>query len=112
MKMKDLTIQDLQPMALGYQEGQDVTPELLKHVERVYQFYHDKYLSVKDDLFYDEELRSALIAHDVSLEFFVNQARSMVRYGRTDGLDIFSYYLEYNDSYAELRDVLNRKFNS
>ncbi len=105
--LQNLRIKDLQPMALGYEEGQDVTPALLKQVEKVYQFYHDKYLSIKDEAFQDEKLRFALIAHDVSLEYFVAQARSMVRYGRTDSLDIFSYYLEYNDSYDYLRDVLN-----
>lgn len=109
--VKNLTIKDLQPMALGYEEGQYVTPKLLKQVERVYQFYHDKYLSVKDKLFHDEELSFALIAHDVSLEFFVNQVRVMVRDGRTDSSDIFRYFLEYIDSYNKLRDVLERQFN-
>ncbi|WP_446864279.1 hypothetical protein [Leuconostoc citreum] len=108
MMLQHLSITDLQPIALGYEEGQDVTPELLKRAERVYQAYHDKYLSIKDEAFKNEKLRSALISHDVSLEFFVNQARSMVRYGRTDSLDIFSYYLEYNDGYGYLRDVLNK----
>lgn len=40
------TMTDLQPMSLGYEEGQDVTPEVLKRAEKAYQYFHNKYLEL------------------------------------------------------------------
>lgn len=35
MTKVEFTMADLQPMSLGYEEGQDVTPEVLKRAEKV-----------------------------------------------------------------------------
>ena len=35
----DFTMSDLQPMSLGYEEGQDVTPEVLKRAEKAHCSY-------------------------------------------------------------------------
>ena len=106
---KNLTIKDLQPMALGYEEGQDVTPEVLKRAERAYQYFHNKYLELVASGV-DKELRDLLIFHDASLEFFVGRAREIVKSGYYyDSMSLFGAYLEYIDTYAELRDMLNRK---
>ena len=106
---KNLTIKDLQPMSLGYEEGQDVTPEVLKRAERAYQYFHNKYLELVASGV-DKELRDLLIFHDASLEFFVGRAREIVKSGYYyDSMGLFGAYLEYIDTYAELRDMLNRK---
>lgn len=41
MTKVDFTMADLQPMSLGYEEGQDVTPEVLKRAEKAYQYFHN-----------------------------------------------------------------------
>ena len=40
MTKNDFTMADLQPMSLGYEEGQDVTPEVLKRAEKVLSLIH------------------------------------------------------------------------
>ncbi|WP_273723286.1 hypothetical protein [Leuconostoc mesenteroides] len=106
---KNLTIKDLQPMALGYEEGQDVTPEVLKRAERAYQYFHNKYLELVVSGV-EPELRDLLIGHDASLEDFVGRVRQVVKSGYYyDSMGVFGVYLKYNDTYAELRDYLNSR---
>ncbi|MBZ1523842.1 hypothetical protein J3336_10375, partial [Leuconostoc mesenteroides] len=89
--------------------GQDVTPEVLKRAERAYQYFHNKYLELVASGV-DKELRDLLIGHDASLEFFVGRAREIVKSGYYyDSMGLFGAYLEYIDTYVELRDMLNRK---
>ena len=58
----------------------------------------------------DKELRDLLIFHDASLEDFVGRVRQVVKSGYYyDSMGLFGAYLEYIDTYAELRDMLNRK---
>ncbi len=109
MNKANFTMADLQPMSLGYEEGQDVTPEVLKRAEKAHQFFHNKYLElVASDV--NRELRDLLIFHDASLEDFVGRVRQVVKSGYYyDSIGVFSVYLEYNDTYAELRDYLNSR---
>lgn len=103
----DFTMADLQPMSLGYEEGQDVTQEVLKRAEKAYQYFHNKYLELVASGV-EPELRDLLIGHDASLEDFVGRVRQVVKSGYYyDSMGVFSVYLEYNDTYAELRDYLN-----
>ena len=46
MNKVSIKIADLQPMSLGYEEGQDVTREVLKRSEKAYQYFHNKYLEL------------------------------------------------------------------
>ena len=109
MTKVDFTMSDLQPMSLGYEEGQDVTPEVLKRSEKAYQYFHNKYLELVASGV-DKELRDLLIFHDASLEDFVGRVRQVVKAGYYyDSMGVFSVYLEYNDTYAELRDYLNSR---
>lgn len=109
MTKVDFTMADLQPMSLGYEEGQDVTPEVLKRAEKAYQYFHNKYLELVASGV-DKELRDLLIFHDASLEDFVGRVRHVVKSGYYyDSMGVFSVYLEYNDTYAELRDYLNSR---
>ncbi|MGR8827592.1 hypothetical protein N2E09_08235 [Leuconostoc citreum] len=107
----NFTMTDLQATRLGYEEGQDVTREVLKCAEKAYHFFHSKYLEIEP---YFSELsfhvRDAFIAHDTSLEFFYNRAKNMVLHGATDSLDIFGCYLEYIDTYNELLDLIKNEF--
>ena len=105
----DFTMADLQPMSLGYEEGQDVTLEVLKRAEKAYQYFHNKYLELVASGV-EPELRDLLIGHDASLEDFVGRVRQVVKSGYYyDSMGVFSVYLEYNDTYAELRDYLNSR---
>ncbi|VTU70675.1 hypothetical protein [Leuconostoc inhae] len=105
----DFTMADLQPMSLGYEEGQDVTQEVLKRAEKAYQYFHNKYLELVASGV-EPELRDLLIGHDASLEDFVGRVRQVVKSGYYyDSMGVFSVYLEYNDTYAELRDYLNSR---
>ncbi len=104
----DFTVQELHQFGLPYEEGMPVTPELAKQSKQIYERFHDKYLSLRNEIVSDEELRYAFIAYDMSLEYFYKQAKTMVRYGNSDSISIFSYYLEYNDCYALLRDAINK----
>ncbi|WP_349515081.1 hypothetical protein [Leuconostoc suionicum] len=54
---------DLQPMSLGYEEGQDVTQEVLKRAEKAHQYFHNKYLELVASGV-EKELRGLLIFHD------------------------------------------------
>lgn len=109
MTKVDFTMADLQPMSLGYEEGQDVTPEVLKRAEKAYQYFHNKYLELVASGV-DKELRDLLIFHDASLEDFVGRVRQVAKSGYYyDSMGVFSVYLEYNDTYAELRDYLNSR---
>lgn len=108
----DFTMADLQPMSLGYEEGQDVTPEVLKRAEKAYQYFHNKYLELVASGV-DKKLRDLLIFHDASLEDFVGRVRQVVKSGYYyDSMGVFSVYLEYNDTYAELRAYLNSRMSS
>lgn len=105
----DFTMADLQPMALGYEEGQDVTREVLKRAEKAYHYFHNKYLELVASGV-EPELRDLLIGHDASLEDFVGRVRQVVKSGYYyDSMGVFGVYLEYNDTYAELRDYLNSR---
>ncbi|MCK8605649.1 hypothetical protein LNP18_05975 [Leuconostoc citreum] len=107
----DFTMADLQATRLGYSEGQDVTPDVLKRAEKAYQVFHGKFLAMKS--YYSEvpnEVTFAFISHDTSLEFFYYNAKSMVARGATDSLDIFGCYLEYIDSYNALYDLIKQDF--
>ena len=100
---------DLQPMSLGYEEGQDVTREVLQRADKAYQYFHNKYLELVASGV-ESELRDLLIGHDASLEDFVGRVRQVVKSGYYyDSMGVFSVYLEYNDTYAELRDYLNSR---
>ncbi len=109
MTKVSIKIADLQPMSLGYEEGQDVTREVLHRAERAYQYFHNKYLELVASGV-EPELRDLLIGHDASLEDFVGRVRQIVKSGYYyDSMGVFSVYLEYNDTYAELRDYLNSR---
>lgn len=98
----DFTMADLQSVKLGYSEGMPVNEDVLRRANRAYKLFHDKYLSIKDQIKDFDEARYAFIYHDMSLEYFAKQAELMVRAGSSDSLDIFGNYLEYIDSYNEL----------
>ncbi|WP_349535438.1 hypothetical protein [Leuconostoc citreum] len=107
----DFTMADLQATRLGYEEGQDVTPEVLKRAGKAYHFFHEKFLEIKAQYSaVSVDVWEAFLAHDISLEFFAMQARAMVRDGRTDDFDIFGHYLEYIDSYRDLYDLIKQDF--
>ncbi|WP_174202645.1 hypothetical protein [Leuconostoc mesenteroides] len=104
-----IKIADLQPISLGYEEGQDVTREVLQRADKAYQYFHNKYLELVASGV-EPELRDLLIGHDASLEDFVGRVRQVVKSGYYyDSMGVFSVYLEYNDTYAELRDYLNSR---
>lgn len=106
----DFTMTDLQATRLGYEEGQDVTLEVLKRAEKAYRVFHDKYSSLKAQLIGLPDIHYYFIAHDTSLEYFYNRAKNMVAHGTTDSLDIFGCYLEYIDTYNELFDLIKNDF--
>lgn len=107
MTKVSIKIADLQPMSLGYEEGQDVTREVLERANKAYRYFHNKYLELVASGV-EPELRDLLIGHDASLEDFVGRVRQVVKSGYYyDSMGVFSVYLEYNDTYAELRDYLN-----
>lgn len=85
----DFTVQDLQSVKLGYSEGMAVNEDVLRKANRAYRLFHDKYLSIKDQIKDFDEARYAFIYHDMSLEYFAKQAKLMVRAGNSDSLDIF-----------------------
>ena len=109
MTKVSIKIADLQPMSLGYEEGQDVTREVLQRANKAYQYFHNKYLELVASGV-EPELRDLLIGHDASLEDFVGRVRQVVKSGYYyDSMGVFGVYLEYNDTYAELRDYLNSR---
>lgn len=109
MTKVSINIADLQPMSLGYEEGEYVTREVLQRAEKAYQYFHSKYLELVASGV-EPELRDLLIGHDASLEDFVGRVRQVVKSGYYyDTMGVFSVYLEYNDTYAELRDYLNSR---
>lgn len=103
-------MQDLQATRLGYEEGQDVTPEVLQRAEKAYWIFHDKYLSLTAQLLGMSDVRYYFILHDTALEYFCNRAKNMVAHGATDSLDIFGCYLEYIDSYNDLFELIKKEF--
>ncbi|WP_349584421.1 hypothetical protein [Leuconostoc citreum] len=106
----DFTMTDLQTTRLGYEEGQDVTLEVLKRAEKAYRVFHDKYSSLTAQLIAMPDVRYYFIAHDTSLEYFYNRAKNMVAHGASDSLDIFGCYLEYIDTYNKLFDLIKNNF--
>lgn len=106
----DFTMTNLQATRLVYDEGQDVTPEVLKRAEKSYRVFQDKYSSLKAQLNSLPDIHYYFIAHDTSLEYFYNRAKNMVAHGTTDSLDIFGCYLEYIDTYNELFDLIKNDF--
>ncbi|WP_099044384.1 hypothetical protein [Leuconostoc citreum] len=106
----DFTMTDLQATRLGYDEGQDVTPEVLKRAKKSYRVFQDKYSSLKAQLIEFPDIHYYFMAHDTSLEYFYNRAKNMVAHGTTDSLDIFGCYLEYIDTYNELFDLIKNDF--
>ena len=109
MTKVNIKMVDLQPMSLGYEEGEYVTREVLKRAEKAYQYFHDKYLELVASGV-EPELRDLLIGHDASLEDFAGRVRQVVKSGYYyDSMGVFGVYLEYNDTYAELRDYLNSR---
>ncbi|GDZ82892.1 hypothetical protein LCIT_01340 [Leuconostoc citreum] len=106
----DFTMTDLQATRLGYEEGQDVTLEVLKRAEKAYRVFHDKYSSLKAKLNGLPDIHYYFIAHDTSLEYFYNRAKNMVAHGANDSLDILGCYLEYIDTYNELFDLIKNDF--
>lgn len=109
MNKVSIKIADLQPMSLGYEEGQDVTREVLQRADKAYQYFHNKYLELVASGV-EPELRDLLIGHDASLEDFVGRVKQVVKSGYYyDSMGVFGVYLEYNDTYVELRDYLNSR---
>lgn len=108
----DFTMADLQSVKLGYSEGMPVNEDVLRKANCAYKLFHDKYLSIKDQIKDFDEARYAFIYHDMSLEYFAKQAKLMVRAGNSDSLDIFGNYLEYIDSYNELLALVKNDYNS
>lgn len=105
----DFTITDLRSAMPKYEEGQEVTTEVLHHAENVYHFFHDRYLKLEEDLITHDEVSDALINYDESLEVFVNETKAMVRYGKTASQGLYSYYLDLLENYNELRAVINSR---
>lgn len=110
MTQIDFTMSDLKASSVRYEEGQDVTPEVLKSAEKAYQFFHDKYLALKPKLSDLRDIHYSFIFHDVSLAYFVSCAKDMVSHGRKDSLEIFGCYLEYLDSYRDLANLVKNGF--
>ncbi|WP_349533873.1 hypothetical protein [Leuconostoc citreum] len=72
----DFTMADLQATRLGYEEGQDVTPEVLKRAEKAYHFFHEKFLEIKAQYSaVSVDVWEAFLAHDISLEFFCHASQ-------------------------------------
>lgn len=110
MTKVDFRMADLQTTMLGYSEGMLVNEDVLRKANRAYKIFHDKYLTIKDQIKDFDEARYAFIYHDVSLEYFAKQAKLMVRAGNYNSLDIFGNYLEYIDSYNELSALIRNDY--
>ena len=108
----DFTMNDLKASSIRYEEGQDVTLEVLRNAQKAYRYFHDQFLSLKPDLSEMRDIHYSFIFHDVSLEYFVACAKDMVAHGRKDSLEIFGCYLEYIDSYNELSALIRNDYNS
>ena len=99
MVQVNIKMADLQPMSLGYEEGQDVTREVLQRADKAYKYFHNKYLELVAS-WVEPELRDLLIGHDASLEDFVGRVRQVVKSGYYyASMGVFGFYLEYNDTY-------------
>ncbi len=110
MTKVDFTMADLQSTLLRYSEGMPVNEAVLRQADRAYKLFHDKYLSIKDQIKDFDEARYAFIYHDMSLEYFAKQAELMVRAGNHNSLDILANYVEYTDSYNELSVLIRNDY--
>lgn len=108
----DFTMNDLKASSIRYEEGQDVTPEVLQSSQKAYRYFHDRFLSLKPELSKRRDIHYAFIFHDVSLEYYVACAKDMVAHGRKDSLEIFGCYLEYLDSYKDLAKLVKDGFKN
>ncbi|WP_349514963.1 hypothetical protein [Leuconostoc suionicum] len=109
MTKVDFTVADLEKFKLPYAEGMTVTVELSNKSQRIYNNFHEKFLSLENEARADEHLSYALFSFDTALEAFSIVAKNMVRSGKTNSADITGVYYEYQDNYTSFRHLLYRR---
>lgn len=105
----DFMVADIEQFKSPYVEGMAVTVELSKKLERIYNIFHDKFLSLENEARADEQLSYALFSFDTALEAFSIVAKNMVRLGKTNSTDIVGVYYEYQDNYMSFRHLLYQR---
>lgn len=109
MTKVDFTLEDIAQFKLPYEEGMSVTHELSKKIDRIYHYFHERFLSLENEARADEQLSYALFSFDTALEAFSIVVKNMVRSGKTNGVDITSVYYEYQDNYTSFRHLLYQR---
>ena len=88
-----------------YHETGVITADVVKNAKRCSDEFHD---FLVNSVFYSSV--SCFRVYDNELFGFYKQAERCLKSGYYyDSMGVFSVYLEYNDTYAELRDYLNSR---
>ncbi|WP_188353604.1 hypothetical protein [Leuconostoc pseudomesenteroides] len=93
---QEFTLNDLKQFYPKYEEGMDLTQNIVQDIRKRSNALHNL-LSGSKPL----SRHRCLIDLDLSLIGFAETAEYLLKIGRTDSLEIFGWYLDFNDEYRE-----------
>lgn len=101
---QQFTVQDLLQYYPKYEEGMDLNKDIVRNIQKSSDAFHALLMENKT-------LNQILYLHDldISLQCFYENAKGLLKEGRTDSLDIFGWYLTINDDFRYAKDKLRGK---
>lgn len=101
---KTFTTQDLLQYYPKYEEGMDLNEAIVQNIKKCSDDFHALLMENKT-----LNRITCLRDLDISLQCFYENAKGLLKEGRTDSLNIFGWYLTINDDFSYAKDKLRGK---